>query len=205
MTHSPAARRPASTSADHGRERDPDGGRLLDREVRRAAGHALHREHDLFGVRAVARDVQVPSGAPHLRAEPLRRPFDHAAGKVAPQDARQACAALDRVLERNPAIGDMPRFPMHSKRRGGAGRPWTRSHARELLQRADPLPSSSRLKVATSISIAARGPLHGSISQRRTLPLPAGGEISAPSSVAISRSMRKRYWRWSRSRGSYSR
>lgn len=43
-------------------------------------------------------------------------------------------AALDRLAERNPVIGDSPLFPAQ---RGG--RPWTRHRAKELLHRAERL------------------------------------------------------------------
>lgn len=46
-------------------------------------------------------------------------------------------AAVDRILERNPVIGDLYLFPAQKKRETDRPAPWSRFYARDLLSRAE--------------------------------------------------------------------
>jgi hypothetical protein len=48
-----------------------------------------------------------------------------------------ARAAIDTVLRVNPVIGTRPLFPAPKAKRGRAAAPWSRYHARDLLERAE--------------------------------------------------------------------
>jgi len=50
-----------------------------------------------------------------------------------------ARAAIDRAIALHPVVGDAPIFAMTSQASGAALRPWTRYHARMLLERAGKL------------------------------------------------------------------
>lgn len=60
--------------------------------------------------------------------------------------SRDARAALDRILERSPAIGDLPIFPAPKRGDGVQRESWTRYHARDLLERAEKLAGLAPLK-----------------------------------------------------------
>lgn len=55
--------------------------------------------------------------------------------------SKDARAAVDRVLSRNPALGEWPLFPAPRARatteKGAIPKPWSRHHARKLLERAE--------------------------------------------------------------------
>jgi len=46
-------------------------------------------------------------------------------------------AAIDRIRKVNPAIGARPLFPAPKAKKGRPARPWSRWHARDLLERAE--------------------------------------------------------------------
>lgn len=46
-------------------------------------------------------------------------------------------AALDRAISANSVIGDTPIFQLPRASKPGAPKPWTRWHARDLLERAE--------------------------------------------------------------------
>jgi len=48
-----------------------------------------------------------------------------------------ARAAVDAVLRANPVIGARPLFPAPKAKRGRTAAPWSRYHARDLLERAE--------------------------------------------------------------------
>jgi integrase len=51
--------------------------------------------------------------------------------------SESARTAIDTVLRTNPVIGQRPLFPAPKARRGHAASPWSRFHARDLLERAE--------------------------------------------------------------------
>jgi len=55
-------------------------------------------------------------------------------------------AALDRAIAANSVIGDLPIFQLPRASRPGAPRPWTRWHARDLLERAEQLAGLEHVK-----------------------------------------------------------
>jgi integrase len=51
--------------------------------------------------------------------------------------SESARAAIDAVLRVNPVVGNRPLFPAPKAKRGHTTAPWSRYHARDLLERAE--------------------------------------------------------------------
>lgn len=81
-----------------------------------------------------ATSVMAPFGSLRKRGE-----VDKEGVEMSVPLAERARAALDRALALHPVVGDTPIFTMPSSLARQPRRPWTRYHARELLQRAEKL------------------------------------------------------------------
>ena len=102
-------------------------------------------------------DLSVTDARPYGRLRKRAETDKMGIGQWVPMSAPVRSAVL-AVLERNPVIGDVPLFPAPLR----PGKPWTRYHARALLERAESAARAAAIKRDDQEAAAALAPLDGS-------------------------------------------